>query len=344
MTDTFTFQNFIGGSLDADLSDIATTMSSPALEALAAVSGGATVPIVLDPDGIRGEPEVVYITAHTALATTATIEREPTGESSTARAHKAGIEWVHTPTAAWLNSVATGSPTEMGSLLSGVDSRYTFNAQHGEDEGYDEEFDQVGTGGVGVATLPTGWSWINQGAAIYEEQYGHGRIDRGSGDDGTALRGIVQDLPAGLQSFELWSHLWGMIDSGSSGYLASLIFRRSANGDLLQLGYYWDNAGTLRVYANHYTDENTFGSTLASVVAARPWAQPHIYFHIYANSPTDWDLYYNYDGGCDFGLDTALDVSSVLGGVPDQIGFAYNAPVAGHVGCEWIRIRDIVTA
>lgn len=84
----------IGGETDAALTDVATTISSPALAALAAVASPDIVHICVDPDGIGGEPEWMQITAHTAAATTATVTRAT--ESSTARAHASGVEWVHT--------------------------------------------------------------------------------------------------------------------------------------------------------------------------------------------------------------------------------------------------------
>ncbi len=91
------YQNFLGGETDAALTDVATSLSSPALAALQAVASPDTMLLVLDPDGIAGEPEVVTVTAHTAAATTATITRATSG--TTARAHASGIEWSHGPLA-----------------------------------------------------------------------------------------------------------------------------------------------------------------------------------------------------------------------------------------------------
>lgn len=68
--------------------------SSPALASLPLVASPDIVHICVDPDGIAGAPEWMKITAHTAAATTATVARA--SEGSTARKHKANIEWVHT--------------------------------------------------------------------------------------------------------------------------------------------------------------------------------------------------------------------------------------------------------
>lgn len=91
-------QNFIGGLIeDNPLASGATTITSAALAAVDEVVLGTTyIPIVLDPDGIGGAPEIAYITAHTTAATTATVSRAE--ESTAAREHKQDIRWVHGPT------------------------------------------------------------------------------------------------------------------------------------------------------------------------------------------------------------------------------------------------------
>ena len=93
-------QNFIGGLIeDNPLASGATTITSAALAAVDEVVLGTTyIPIVLDPDGIGGAPEIAYITAHATAATTATISRAE--ESTAAREHKQDIRWVHGPTSA----------------------------------------------------------------------------------------------------------------------------------------------------------------------------------------------------------------------------------------------------
>ena len=90
-------QNFIGGTLQAALLDEVgpSTMTSDALAALVAVGATQHLPIVLDPDGLFGAPEIAWITAHTATATTATIARGQ--EGSTRRAHGTNVPWVHGP-------------------------------------------------------------------------------------------------------------------------------------------------------------------------------------------------------------------------------------------------------
>ena len=88
---------FVSGTIDDNpLTDAATTLTATELADLDVVASPDIAVIILDPVGIGGDPEVVYVTAHTAAATTATITRA--AENSTARQHANGITWVHGPT------------------------------------------------------------------------------------------------------------------------------------------------------------------------------------------------------------------------------------------------------
>ena len=90
-------QNFLGGIIeDNPLTSGATTLTSAALAAMVAIGSTQHLAITLDPDGLYGEPEIVWVTAHTAAATTATILRGQ--EGTTARAHYRDVRWSHGPT------------------------------------------------------------------------------------------------------------------------------------------------------------------------------------------------------------------------------------------------------
>jgi hypothetical protein len=90
--------NSIGGLVeDNPLTSGATTLTSAGLAALAVVDTTNHAAIVIDPDGIEGTPEIVYVTAHASGAGSATILRAQEGTS--ALAHSVDIPWAHTPTA-----------------------------------------------------------------------------------------------------------------------------------------------------------------------------------------------------------------------------------------------------
>ena len=88
---------FLSGTItDNPLAVGGTTMNSAGLASLPAIATPDIAVLVIDPTGSAGAPEVVYVTAHTGAATSATIARGK--EGSSAREHASGIAWVHGPT------------------------------------------------------------------------------------------------------------------------------------------------------------------------------------------------------------------------------------------------------
>lgn len=114
--------NNVGGLIeDNPLTNVATTLTSAALSALPVIDTTNHAVIVLDPDGLEGAPEIVYVTAHTSGATTATIARAQ--EGSSALQHSVDVPWVHTPTvldfgnAAWTTYVPTWTGASSNPVL-----------------------------------------------------------------------------------------------------------------------------------------------------------------------------------------------------------------------------------
>jgi microcystin-dependent protein len=153
--------NACSGVLNANLLIAGTSMSSPGLADLPAVTGPDTCDVTLDPDSVAGKPEVVTVTAHTASATTATITRATqTGDGlSAARAHNSGIKWVAAFTKA---DVAGATPVASapGDTASTGTSGIAADANHRHAR---ESFGVVGsmqpealgsTASAGVATSP----------------------------------------------------------------------------------------------------------------------------------------------------------------------------------------------
>ncbi|MEX1093346.1 MAG: hypothetical protein WEF28_09330, partial [Acidimicrobiia bacterium] len=69
-----------------------TTLASAVFEFLPVVASPDTLRLVLDPERVVGEPEVVIVTAHTAAATSVTVTRAADG--TTAREHLTGTKVV----------------------------------------------------------------------------------------------------------------------------------------------------------------------------------------------------------------------------------------------------------
>jgi hypothetical protein len=90
-------QNFQSGTIDDNpLTSGATTLTSTELAGLAAVDSTEHMALVLDPTGAGNGPEIVWVTAHTGSATTATIVRGR--EGTTGVQHSSVITWVHVAT------------------------------------------------------------------------------------------------------------------------------------------------------------------------------------------------------------------------------------------------------
>lgn len=98
--------NFQAGTItDNPLTNVATTVNSAAFAALPAIGATQHLPIVLDPLGSAGAPEIAWITAHTASATSATVVRAQ--EGTAARQHASGTVWRHAPTIFDYDYIAT---------------------------------------------------------------------------------------------------------------------------------------------------------------------------------------------------------------------------------------------
>lgn len=103
-------QNFLGGLVeDNPLTAAATTLTSTSLAAMVAIGTTQHLPVVIDPDGIYGEPEIVWVTAHTVSAGIATILRGQ--EGTTARQHNRDVTWLH-------GSVVRDFPTVLNAAAS----------------------------------------------------------------------------------------------------------------------------------------------------------------------------------------------------------------------------------
>lgn len=102
--------NWVGGLVeDNPLAAAATTLTSSGLAALPAVASTEHYLIVFDPDGITGAPFAKRVTAHTAGATTATIEAAAI--IGTARQIDRDVPWVHSLVAGDFGSHAAYDPT-----------------------------------------------------------------------------------------------------------------------------------------------------------------------------------------------------------------------------------------
>lgn len=89
-------QNSVTGTLTTGLSSSDTTLTTSWMSSFPAVASGQVAAVVLDSTASAGAPEIVWITAHTAASSSATIVRGQ--EGTTARAHSSGVTCIQGPT------------------------------------------------------------------------------------------------------------------------------------------------------------------------------------------------------------------------------------------------------
>jgi hypothetical protein len=90
--------NFQSGSItDNPLLTASTTINSTDFQNFPAITSSQYAAIILDPLEAFGLPEIVWVTAHTAVASSLTVLRHQ--EGSTARDHPNGTVWAHGITA-----------------------------------------------------------------------------------------------------------------------------------------------------------------------------------------------------------------------------------------------------
>lgn len=229
-----------------------------------------------------------------------------------------------------------GSAEFLQSSISGFDDIDYFNAVHGS-AGLDYDFAREDE-----TTPPDGWEWLNQDAALYVEHYGYGRIDWGGGGDVSNWHCLMTDLPV-ASSYEIYMHLWGQT-SGPGNYIG-LVLEDEVSGELVA-NEMWVNTASpflqswfVGRWANPDTADGT--TVFGSVTVLYPPGGPHYYLKVVKQTVNNWDFYMNSDGGCWFTNETDVDMASFM--TPTRVGFGLSSDDPAHVGCEWMRIRNIVT-
>lgn len=160
--------NFRGGQIaDAPLTDVAVDINSSNLSDLPVISSPDILVIVLDPDGLNGAPEIVWVTNHTSLADFATISRGQ--EGSAAREHPAGTYWIHAPTVQdfIVEDLFDDLATELMNTITGTVVLKSGSVSTGEQEiptvkitGKNGLFPRIFDGRKTTAGAPTSGTWL----------------------------------------------------------------------------------------------------------------------------------------------------------------------------------------
>lgn len=192
--------------------------------------------------------------------------------------------------------------------------------------GYDVEFTEDDLTG----TLPSGWSWVNQGTSAYSQQFGKGIV---LGDSSTStLNCAVRDFPTETTWTATtkisqtsgpvnWNRVGLVLQSSSSGKTTYFGLTQGASSP-------WSSRV---VTVSDWTNPTTFsGGELTSIElkAAR-------YLRIKKNSST-YDFQYSVDGISWMTLSSGRSAFDTY----DKIGLATSRDASGGAGVfDWFRVR-----
>lgn len=187
-------------------------------------------------------------------------------------------------------------------------------------DAWDYEFEATSS------SLPSGWSWVNQGTATYAEAKGAGLLT-GTNDTGN-LRAIVKSVPGG-SSWEVTMKL-GIAISPNNYQNAGVVMRDSATG---KLETFWLlNTGAIDV--DYWSSPTTGVSNQAIESGTRIYPR---YWRVRKNSATSYDFAYSDDGIAFRQFASAINITTNV--TPDQIGFGCSSNAGGvpSVACRWAR-------
>jgi len=235
--------NFVSGTItDNPLTNSATTFNSSALASLPAAATDHYFPVILDPDGTGAGAEIVYVTAHTASATSATIVRGR--EGTTGLQHASGTKWVHGPTNIDYHKSSLDFPFADGTKLY-----------------YAYEPSALTSG----TSLPSGWSWVNQnpsgqGAGSFTESGGFGVLDIAWSDANDHVRSLVRSTAGWPSTWKAYTRLT-VASSWADSMHFGFTLRESATDKVVTYGCALLTGGPLfKTVKTVWTNSDTYSS------------------------------------------------------------------------------------
>lgn len=223
-----------------------------------------------------------------------------------------------------------------GGGATGIDDLTTFNGVFGSSPTtYDYEFGGSGT------SLPSGWSWVNQGDSTYEESLGMGSVfcaytgGTTTGSANERHRMIVRNIP----SESTWNYIAAIpqaVARVGSWHRIGLVLRNSSTGAYWAFNRAMEGAEQFaKIQVNSWSSINTYGGSqpIDRVYTAIPF-----YFRLKRNSSTSYDFFISANGKSWFPVISAHDPSSISA---DQIGiiFASNDSQGLYADIDWVRVR-----
>jgi len=189
------------------------------------------------------------------------------------------------------------------------------------------------------SSLPSGWSWVNQGSSTYQEAQGVGQIRcaSGAGAGNQDVKALVETLPAAsgwvakaklsiaapASVGSAWPNIGIVLRDSGTGKMTFFMLNALAAGGLIV-----DNLSSPTGWSNRP------GAGFA------PWTiQTPFYLAVQKNTgATTYNFDYSTDGANWVRTHTALDISSHM--TPNQLGFAVDCRGSSIVGgaCHWFRV------
>jgi hypothetical protein len=191
---------------------------------------------------------------------------------------------------------------------------------------YDVEFD------TDTTSLPSGWSWVNQGSMTYEQKFGmavllHPTTTTG----GAAIRGITRSLPAG----STWTATikLNLSTRPTGNTILGFALRDSATGKMQLFGLQY--SGGQRVHCSNWNSATSFSADVQNDAAGD---YPR-YLRIKRNSSTSYEFEQSMDGVAWTAFRSAHNPTTFV--TPDQIGLVVYQGDVNKVGTtvEWFRVR-----
>lgn len=216
------------------------------------------------------------------------------------------------------------------SAVQSVDDLTAFNAAYGTGiTSYDQEFSAVGS------SLPSGWSWFNQGSATYAEQLGAGIVTFPAGT-GNNWRGVVRGLPS-ESTWTAYGRISGTVVGATESYVGVIL---TDGTKIIELALY-SATGALYSGANghtfmdRWTNATTYSAAITNIIIH---GTPR-YWRVRRNSASSYDFAVSEDGVTWAAVQSAYDVSAFM--TPTHIGMGGNIKTnrADQTAIHWFRVR-----
>jgi hypothetical protein len=200
---------------------------------------------------------------------------------------------------------------------------------------YDVEFDRADT-----TSLPSGWSWVNQGGSDYREVGGLARLYADGTGGSTSANECHRMLVRALPSESTWTAVLkipSMACYPNTNMRAALVLRDSSGGDYVTWGR---RIGASDSLANVSFDYWSALNTLDTGFGAAYMADVQTFLRIKKVSGTSYSFASSADGVAWQTFWSGYDPTA-NGLTLDQIGILGSCPSGSSnaVGLEWFRVR-----